>query len=87
MENLKEKILKEYEKGNIVVNTCEGIEVMNLKTFLEQPVEGILYDLNRDEITILTLMDDPKWINDFAACKVIQELKRQIDEQKHKLKI
>jgi hypothetical protein len=39
-----------------------------------------IYDLNRDEATVLILIDDPKWINDYAVCKVIRTLKKRIDE-------
>jgi hypothetical protein len=42
--------------------------------------------LNRDEATILTFIDDPKWINDFAAAKVIRALKDKIDELENELK-
>ena len=72
---LKDKILKEYEKGNIVIATIEGLQVMKLSEFIKQPVDGLLYDLNRDEATILTFIDDPKWVNDYAVCKVIRALK------------
>lgn len=45
------------------------------KEFIKQPIEGMLYDLNRNEVTVLTLIEDPKWVNDYAVSKVIQELK------------
>lgn len=80
MENVKQIILKEYEKGNIVFYTIEGLSVVNLKEFIKQPVEGLLYDLNRDEATVLAMADDPKWVNDFAVCKVITALKKRIEE-------
>ena len=82
MENIKNKILEEYKKGNIVVYTFEGLMVMPIKDIVNQPTSGLLYDLNRDEATILTSIDDPKWINDYACAKVIEELKRQLDENK-----
>ena len=71
---IKHIVLDEYEKGNIVVYTCEGLKQMKLEDIVKQPVEGLLYDLNRDEATILTLISDPKWINDFASCQVIRKL-------------
>ena len=80
MDELKSKILKEYEQGNIVVMTCEGLQVAKLEEFIEQPTELMLYDLNRDEATILTFLPDKKWINDFAVSKVIQALKNRIIE-------
>jgi len=80
-KELKDKILEEYKKGNIVVSTVEGISVAPLKEVIKQPTEGLLYDINRDEATILTLIDDPKWVNDYACMAVIRELKRQLDSK------
>ena len=80
-EDIKETILKEYAKGNIVVATFEGIQAMPLKEFIKQPVDGMLYDLNRNEAVVLTFINDPKWINDYAVVKVIRELKGQIEEK------
>ena len=73
-EKIKDVILNKYEKGNIVVSTIKGLQTMPLDEFVKQPVEGMLYDLNRDELVILTFIDDPKWINDFASTKVIRKL-------------
>lgn len=78
--DIKEKVVDEYKKGNIVVAGIEGLQSMPIKEFIKQPTEGILYDLNRDEATVLTFLDDPKWINDFAVAKVITELKKRINE-------
>jgi len=80
MKKIKDKILKEYKKGNIIVVTIEGLQGMPLKEFIKQPADGILYDLNRDEATILTFIEDPKWVNDYAVCKVIRALKNRIKE-------
>jgi len=86
METIKDKILDEYKKGNIVYATFEGIEVANLQEFIKQPTDGILYDLNRSEVVVLTFLDDPKWVNDYAAAKVIRALKDRIAELEKKLK-
>ena len=80
MKNVKDKILKEYEKGNIIVAGVEGLQVMPLKEFIKQPVDGMLYDLNRNEVIVLTFINDPKWVNDYAVCKVIRALKKRIKE-------
>lgn len=77
---LKDKILKESKKGNIIVAGIDGLQIMNLKKFIKQPAEGMLYDLNRDEATILTFIDNPKWINDYAVAQTIRELKNRIKE-------
>jgi len=83
-ENIKDLILAEYAKGNIVIANYEGLQIQNLKEFVKQPVSGILYDLNRSEAVVLTFIDDPKWVNDYACCKVISELKNQIDNHETK---
>jgi len=80
MKKIKDKILKEYKKGNIIVVTIEGLQGMPLKEFIKQPADGILYDLNRNEAKILTFIEDPKWVNDYAVCKVIRALKNRIKE-------
>jgi hypothetical protein len=80
MESIKDKVLREYKKGNIVVSGFEGLQLMPLAEFLKQPIDGMLYDLNRDEAVVLTFINDPKWINDFAVCKVIRALHQRITE-------
>jgi len=85
MKSIKDKVLKEYKKGNIIVAGIDGLQGMPIKEFIKQPVEGILYDLNRDEATVLTLIDNPKWVNDYAVSKVIVALKKRIKELEEQL--
>jgi hypothetical protein len=85
-ENFKDMVLKEYDKGNIVFMTIEGPMCMPLNTFIKQPIDGILYDLNRDPEVVLAYIYDEKWVNDFAVSMVIKELKRQLDENERKEK-
>jgi len=80
MKELKDKILEEYKKGNIIVSGFEGLQIMALAEFIKQPEDGILYDLNRSEAVVLTFIDDTKWINDYAVCKTIRALKKRIEE-------
>ena len=84
---MKDRILEEYKKGNIVLSSIEGLQVMPLISFIKQPVEGILYDLNRTEAVILTFLDDPKWVNDYAVAQVILALKNRIEELENKTKL
>jgi len=85
MKSIKDKVLKEYKKGNIIVAGIDGLQGMPIKEFIKQPVEGMLYDLNRDEATVLTLIDNPKWVNDYAVSKVIVALKKRIKELEEQL--
>lgn len=80
MEEIKKLVLAEYEAGNIVVSTHDGLANAKLSEIIKQPSDGLLYDLNRSEEVILTFIDDPKWINDFACAKVIRALKDRIEE-------
>lgn len=88
MSKTKEEIIqliREQEKqGNVVYNTLEGLQVMNLEEILKQPTDGLLYDLNRDKATIMTMMNIDelygKWINDYAVCLVITKLKEYYDK-------
>jgi hypothetical protein len=80
MESLKEKILQESKNGNIVFAHADGLSMCKLSEFIKQPVEGLLYDLNRSEGIVLTFIDDPKWANDYAVAQVIRALKERIKE-------
>lgn len=74
-KNLRDYILEMRDEGKIVVTTLEGHGSMDIDSFLDnQPVEGVLYDLNRLGEVALTHMDDPKWVNDFAVALVIEKL-------------
>lgn len=74
-------VLKHSKEGNIVIRNQEGLETFNLDDFINQPAEGILYDLNRDRATTLSLIKtDPKWVNDYAVALVIEKLKSIIND-------
>ena len=74
-KKIRKKILDEYKKGNIVIYDFEGLKTIPLNEIIKQPTDGLLYDLNRNESVILTFLDDPKWINDYACMQVIKVLK------------
>jgi hypothetical protein len=78
----RDSILEEERKGNIVYMGIEGPYIINLDEFLKQPAEGILYDLNRSPEVVLTFIDDPKWVNDYAVALVIKRLKEMLSESK-----
>ena len=85
MESIKDRILEEYNKGNVVVSGFEGLQVTPLDEIIKQPVDGLLYDLNRDEATVLTFINNPKWVNDYAVAKVIRLLKKRLEELESEL--
>jgi len=78
-EQLKNIILEQQKQGDIVLKTPVGVRSIKLNKFIQQPIEGILYDLNKLPETILTHTDNLKWINDYAAYLVIKELKADRD--------
>lgn len=65
-------VLAEWDKGNIVYADIEGLKSVKFEDFVKQPLEGMLYDVNRNIATILTFLDDPKWVNDFALTKLLE---------------
>ena len=77
---LRDKIHAERDAGNVVFWGLPG-ELMRAKLdeFVEQPAEGMLYDLNRLEEISTTFLSDPKWVNDFAVALVIRKLVDQRD--------
>jgi len=85
-EKYRDLILAEHKKDNIVFSSINIPQVVNLDKFLTQHIDGILYDLNRSEEVVLTFIEDEKWINDYAVCKVIRRLKEQNDKLREELK-
>ncbi len=73
-ESIKELVLQKRDEGKVVFMTLEGAASIPVDVFIRQPVNGILYDLNRLEETALTFMPDPKWVNDFAVALTIRAL-------------
>jgi hypothetical protein len=72
---LKNTVKDEWKKNNICFMTFEGLAVSNIDEFIKQPVDGILYDLNRDEPTTLSSAEhgnNDRWVNDFAVAKTIR---------------
>ena len=72
IESIRDKVLAEWDKGNLVYADIEGLKSIKFEDFIKQPLEGMLYDINRNTATILTFLDDPKWVNDFALTKLLE---------------
>jgi hypothetical protein len=71
-EDLKNMVLDAWKDGYVVFASIEGLYKQKLEHFTKQPLEGMLYDINRDTATISTFLDDPKWVNDFALTKLLE---------------
>ena len=77
---MKALIYAERDKGNVVVLGIQGPMAMPLEEFVNQPADGILYDLNRSEEVVMTFAPgDRKWVNDFAVALTIRKLVEQRD--------
>ena len=81
-ESLKDYILEKEKEGRVVIYGYEGLMETNLDDLIKQPVEGILYDLNRSPEVILTFIKDQKWVNDYACMLVIKKLYSLLKNQK-----
>lgn len=74
MTQEEKELIREQEKaGKVVYSSCEGLFAVNIEDFCSQPVDGLLYDLNRDEATTYALNNE-RAINDIAVAKVIRYL-------------
>ena len=83
---LKDRILSEREKGNVVFWGLPGkLMGAKLDDIVRQPAEGLLYDLNRLEEISMTFISDPKWVNDFAVALTIRKLVEQRDTAEREL--
>ena len=71
-ESIRDKVLAEWDKGNLVYADIEGLKSIKFEDFIKQPLEGMLYDINRCLPVIVTYIEDPKWVNDFALTKLLE---------------
>ena len=78
-DELKQLILDKRKEGKLVHTTIEGFVSVDISEFIKQPADGILYDLNRLEEVVLTFINDPKWVNDFAVALTVRALKAEIE--------
>lgn len=78
--SIRDFVLEEEKKGNLIISTFEGLSRVKLSEVVLQPIEGLLYDLNRDPVTILTFIKDPKWVSDYACMQVISYLYNKVKQ-------
>jgi hypothetical protein len=83
-ESIRDKVLAEWDKGNLVYADIDGLRSIKFEEFIKQPLEGMLYDVNRCLPVILTYIDDPKWVNDFALTKLLEYYYNKCKEYENK---
>ena len=81
-------ILAKKKEGKAVYYVSpKELAVSALEDLCNQPADGVLYDLNRDEASILAFAgeDNPYWVNNYATAQVIRYLKGRVDELEKQL--
>jgi hypothetical protein len=84
-ESLADLLLRKEKEGKVVFHTIDGLMEAELDKFIQQPTEGLLYDLNRDRVTCIHWLDGDEanyWINNFAVALVIGKLKEYYDKRR-----
>lgn len=79
-------VIRGQEKyGNITIETIEGLAVIPLDDIANWEADSLLYDLNRDKATTITLGRNgmERWINDYAVAMVIEYLMKEIERLKN----
>lgn len=86
-ENLRDLILEKEKENKVVYSTFEGYACNDLDEIIDlQPVDGLLYDLNRLPEVVLTWIDDQKWVNDYAVQLVIKRLHERMTKAERRVK-
>lgn len=82
-EKLVDLIRRKEKENKLLFMTCDGIAEADIDKFMEQPVEGILYDLNRSKVVCLTLINkEPQWVNNYATAIVIEKFNEKLKQAK-----
>ena len=80
---LTEAVFDSFSKGNIVFITEEGFYQSAIEDFIKQPLEGMLYDLNRNEAVIRTEANEDKgwrWVHDLSMVKLLEYYYNKVKE-------
>lgn len=78
-------VIRNQEKhGNITIETIEGLAVIPLDDIVNWEADSLLYDLNRDKSTTISLGRNgmERWINDYAVAVVIEYLLNELKKAK-----
>lgn len=78
-------VLENERNGKVTYMTGMGLMTSTLEGFCRQNADGVLYDLNRDRTTTITLGRNGggRWINDYAVAVVIEYLLDELKKAKN----
>lgn len=82
---LLDKILSLQADNKIAFMTIDGLQGGPIEDFVNQPLEGQLYDVNRDRATLYSMANENKnkrWINDLALVYMYEYANATIEEQR-----
>ena len=81
-EELQNLILSKKKEGQIVFRSLEGLMEAKMENIIQQPANGLLWDLNRDMVTLLSRAsdDNPYWVNDLALANITEFLINKVNE-------
>lgn len=81
-DELQNLILSKKKEGKIVFHSLEGLMEAKMEDIIQQPAEGMLWDLNRDVATLLSRAseENPCWVNDIALANITEYLINKVNE-------
>ena len=85
---LLEKILSLQADNKIAFMTIDGLQGGPIEDFVNQSIEGQLYDLNRDRATLYSMANENKnkrWVNDLAFVYLYEYTNELIEKQRQEI--
>lgn len=80
-----DKVLALQADNKVAFMTVAGLKYGPIDEFVKQPLEGQLYDVNRDRATLYSMANENKnkrWINDLALVYMYEYANKTIEEQR-----
>ena len=80
-----DKVLVLQGDNKVAFMTVDGLKYSPIDEFVKQPLEGQLYDVNRDRATLYSMANENKnkrWINDLALIYMYEYANKTIEEQR-----
>ena len=80
-----DKVLALQADNKVAFMTIDGLKYSLIDEFVKQPLEGQLYDVNRDRATLYSMANENKnkrWINDLALVYMYEYANKTIEEQR-----